>query len=78
MKKIKLSLKEKAIKKVLVKGEYRAASQAEFQNIASAIARRKKDAVLNIRVNRQDLECLWESPISHLSRSSSIISPLKF
>lgn len=58
MKKIKLSLKEKAIEKALVKGEYRAANQAEFQNIASAIARRKKDAVLNIRVNRQDLECL--------------------
>jgi predicted DNA binding CopG/RHH family protein len=58
MKKMKLSLKEKAIEKALTRGEYRAASQAEFQSIADAIARRKKDAVLNIRVNHQDLEGL--------------------
>ena len=30
-------------------------SRAEFDEIAQAIARRKKDAVLNIRVNSQDL-----------------------
>lgn len=58
MKKIKLSLKEKMLEKALIRGEYRAASQAELQSIASAIARRKKDAVLNIRVNHQDLEDL--------------------
>jgi len=58
MKKIKLSAKEKAIENALVKGEYRSVSQTEFQSIAAAVARRKKDAVLNIRVNRQDLDSL--------------------
>lgn len=58
MKRVKLSQKEKTIEKALVRGEYRPASQAEFQSIAQAIACRKKDAVLNIRVNHQDLENL--------------------
>lgn len=46
---------EKAIEAALLKGEYRPASRAEFNEIAQAIARRKKDAVLNIRVNSRDL-----------------------
>lgn len=60
MKKIKLSKSEKAIEKALVRGEYRSVSRAEFQNIAEAIQRRKKDAVLNIRINSQDLKGLKE------------------
>ena len=56
IKNIKLSPKEKAIERALVRGEYRSAGQMEFKSIADAIAHRKKDAVLNIRVNRQDLE----------------------
>lgn len=60
MKKIKLSKKEKAIEKALVRGEYHSVSRTEFQSIAEAIGRRKKDAVLNIRINRQDLEGLQE------------------
>ena len=56
MKKMKLSPKEKAIEKALVEGEYRPAGHAEFQSIARALERRKKDAVLSIRVNHQDLE----------------------
>ena len=60
MRKIKLSHKEKAVEKALIRGEYRLASQAEFQSIAEAIERRKKDAVLNIRINSQDLKGLKE------------------
>lgn len=56
MKKIKLSRSEKAIEAALVRGEYRPVKKAEFDRIAEAIARRKKDAVLNIRVNSQDLD----------------------
>lgn len=56
MKKIKLSPSEKAIEQALLRGEYRPVKQAEFDRIAKAIARRKKDAVLNIRVNSQDLK----------------------
>jgi len=40
------------------RGEYRPASREEFNRIAQAIARRRKDAVLNIRVNSRDLESL--------------------
>jgi predicted DNA binding CopG/RHH family protein len=56
MKKIKLSRSERAIEAALVRGEYRPVKKAEFDRIAEAIARRKKDAVLNIRVNSQDLD----------------------
>lgn len=56
MKKIKLSRGEKTIEAALVRGEYRPVKKAEFDRIAEAIARRKKDAVLNIRVNSQDLD----------------------
>ena len=52
---MKLSRKERAIEKALIRGEYRSASHQEFQIVADAIARRRKDAVLNIRVNSQDL-----------------------
>ena len=55
MAKTKLNRTEKAIEAALLKGEYRPVSSAEFDKIAQAIARRKKDAVLNIRVNSQDL-----------------------
>jgi len=58
MKKIKLSRSEKAIEAALLRGEYRPVKQAELDRIANAIARRKKDAVLNIRVNSQDLESI--------------------
>ena len=58
MKSGNLTRTERAIERALLKGEYRPASRAEFNRIAQAIARRKKDAVLNIRVNSRDLESL--------------------
>lgn len=58
MKKIKLSRSERAIEAALVRGEYRPVKRAEFDRIAEAIARRKKNAVLNIRVNSQDLDSI--------------------
>jgi predicted DNA binding CopG/RHH family protein len=60
MKSAKLSRTEKAIETALLKGEYRPASRTEIESIARAIARRKKDAVLNIRVNSQDLANIKE------------------
>lgn len=56
MKKIKLSSEEREIEKDLLKGVYKPVSEREFFAISESIARRKKDAVLNIRVNSQDLE----------------------
>ncbi len=55
MKKIKLNRTERKIEAALLRGEYRPVRQAEFEEIAQAIARRRKDTVLNIRVNSQDL-----------------------
>ena len=55
-KNISLSKSERAIELAVGRGEYRPASREEFDLIAEAVARRKKDAVLNIRVNSQDLD----------------------
>ena len=56
MKSIKLTDQEKNIEMDLLDGKYKSLSDSEFKNIADAINKRKKDAVLNIRVNKQDLE----------------------
>ena len=56
MRKVKLTKQEKDIEDALVRGEYRNVSRSELEDIALAIAHRKKDAVLNVRVNRYDLE----------------------
>ena len=56
MRKIKLSSQEKEIEKDLLAGIYTPVKDDEFQSLAEAIAHRKKDAVLNIRINSKDLE----------------------
>ena len=58
MKKENLDKNEKAIEKALLQGEYRSVKSAELKDIARAIARRKKNAVLNIRINKEDLESI--------------------
>lgn len=55
MSRIKLTKQEKAIEDALLKGEYKDVAKSEFNSIAEAIAARKKDAVLNIRINSKDL-----------------------
>ena len=55
MKKIKLTKQEKAIENALLKGEYVDVPKSEFNAKAEAIAARRKDAVLNIRINSKDL-----------------------
>ncbi|NNN07282.1 MAG: antitoxin [Elusimicrobia bacterium] len=59
-KNMKLSKSEQAIERAVGRGEYRPASREEFERIAEAISRRKKDAVLNIRINSQDLKNIKE------------------
>ncbi len=54
-KRIRLTRSEKAFERAAARGEFILGSQEEFNRIAEAIARRKKDAVLNIRVNGEDL-----------------------
>ena len=58
MKRIKLSKEEKAIEDTLE--EYIPVNRREFEEIAQAISARRKDAVLNIRLSRTDLDHLKE------------------
>jgi predicted DNA binding CopG/RHH family protein len=58
MKKIELTKKERAIEKGLLRGDYAPLKAAEAHAVAKAIAARRKDAVLNIRINSQDLNHL--------------------
>jgi predicted DNA binding CopG/RHH family protein len=55
---IKLTKEEKAIEEMLVRGEYVPVSKEEQERIAKAIEAYRKDAVLNIRINKNDLENL--------------------
>ena len=52
----KLTIQERQIEKELLKGTYEPVSDTEFKSIADAINKRKKDTVLNIRINKQDLD----------------------
>jgi len=56
MRRIKLTRQEKAIETALIRGEYVNVSKERFAEIAAAIEAKKKDAVLNIRVNSLDLK----------------------
>lgn len=55
-KKIRLSKEEKEIEREIDK--YVPGSEQDFKKIAEAIERRKKDAILSIRVNRTDLNSI--------------------
>jgi predicted DNA binding CopG/RHH family protein len=55
MRKVNLTRQEKVIEDSLLKGEYANVAKSDFTAIAEAIASRKKDAVLNVRVNSRDL-----------------------
>ncbi len=56
MRKIKLTRQEKEIEDALLKGEYVNVSKKELAEIKQALEARKKNAVLNIRINQYDLE----------------------
>jgi len=55
MRKIKLTKYEQSIEDALERGEYVPASKEEFDRIVRALGRCRKDAVLNIRINSNDL-----------------------
>ena len=56
--KFKLTKEEQAVERAIGRGEYVPVSPDEFKEIAGAIARRRKEAVLSIRINQQDLDNL--------------------
>ena len=56
MRRIKLTRQERAIEAAAERGEYVPVSKREADEILAILAARKKDAVLNIRINSQDLK----------------------
>ncbi len=55
MKRMRLTREEKAIEDAVVRGEYKPVSPEVFQKMVEAIEHRRKDAVISIRLNSQDL-----------------------
>lgn len=76
MRKAKLTKNEKEIENVLIQGEYIDLDKNEFENIAHAIASRKKDSVLNIRINTEDLRLLKKKAQRFGIRYQTFISEL--
>lgn len=76
MRKIKLTKNEKEIENALVQGEYVNIDANEFDNIAKAITSRKKDSVLNIRINSEDLKLLKKKAQHFGIRYQTFISEL--
>ena len=76
MRKIRLTRQEKAIEDSLLKGEYIIEKGPEYDEIVKAIVARKKDAVLNIRVNSQDLKSIKEKAMKLGIRYQTFISEL--
>ena len=60
MRRIKLTRGEREIEDALIKGKTVPVSKEEFEKLAKAIADYRKDAVLNIRINNNDLSLLKE------------------
>lgn len=60
MRRIKLTRQEQATEDAALRGEYVNVSKEEFDEIAKALAARRKDTVLNIRINGQDLKNIKE------------------
>lgn len=58
LRRMKLTKYERELERSLTNDEWIPGSKAEFDEIARAIAERKKDAVLNIRINQGDLDAL--------------------
>jgi predicted DNA binding CopG/RHH family protein len=73
---MKLSKMERDIEKALLKGEYVDVPEAEFKRIAEAVARRRKDAVLSIRINQQDLDNLKKRAKQYKVPYQSLISEI--
>ncbi len=58
MRRVKLTKQEQEIEHALIEGVYISSGEKHLKTIAEAIVNRRKDAVLNIRLNSQDLKQL--------------------
>lgn len=55
---IKLTPYERRLEAEFERGEWVSASKERIEEIREALEARKKNAVLNIRINKLDLECI--------------------
>jgi predicted DNA binding CopG/RHH family protein len=76
MRKPRLSGAERQIEESLLRGEYTDVEETEFKDIAEAVAHRRKDAVLNIRVNSQDLAAIKKKAAQHGIKYQTFVSEL--
>ncbi len=76
MKQNQLDKEEIAIEQALIKGEYFNVDKTIFDEIAKAVAARKRDAVMNIRVNSQDLQNIKQKAKKLGVRYQTFISEL--
>lgn len=70
----KLAKKERGIESALIKGEFMDVGKVEFEEIAESLAARKKDAVLNIRVNSEDLKNIKRKAKKYGVRYQTLVS----
>ena len=76
MRRMKLTREERATEDALLRGEYVRVSKKEFHEVAQMLARRRKDAVLNIRVNSEDLKSIKQKARRHGVKYQTIIAEL--
>lgn len=76
MRRMKLTREERAAENALLRGEYVSVSKKEFDEIAQMLARRRKDAVLNIRVNSEDLKNIKQKARRHGVKYQTFIAEL--
>jgi predicted DNA binding CopG/RHH family protein len=76
MRQTRLSRSEQGIEQALLRGEYVDVPKGEFAAIAEAVAHRRKDAVLNIRVNSADLKAIRAKAKQHGIKYQTFISEL--
>ena len=76
MRQIKLTNNEKEIEEALIQGEYVDLDKNEFKNIAQAISARKKDSVISLRINSDDLRLIKKKAEQFGIRYQTFISEL--
>ena len=76
MRRMRLTREERAIEAALLRGEYVDLPKAEFEKIAQALAHRRKNAVLNIRINQGDLDALKARAKRHGIKYQTFIAEL--
>ena len=73
---IKLTKYERELERSLASVEWVPGGKAEFDEIARMLARRRTDAVLNIRINQGDLDALKARAKRHGVKYQTFIAEL--